>query len=719
MKCYYFDSDKQQQGPYPDLWVSQLIHSGVLDDKVQIWGEQIGEWMTWEDYISQSQHYIECPYCASQLYIEKELFEKKLQCPECNKKFIVNAQSNILLWDLFDTVKLGGMTFCNIDQWISAWNKSQTKASSEIKANNLSILTPDYIYTLISQRDEQKLSQVNQIVVCQIFLLCCLILNKQLKRTSILEFREYCVLSGLSAISFDKILSCELAKAFVAVNHNCINYNEIYYFKSIAEYYSNSIKNEKGVYFIPAYNALIPWYCNAFVKKISCENFVTCLDEFQKLASLPDFSVYSRMLKEVSFQQALEKIICSKIEDGNFTKTDFIKLSKLLSPLPFGMEWLFNSSAIQATLCNWYLKKFDLLLQGKESVLPDFVYDMLADTAEVENKIAKKLLPIIVDKKKSFTEVKFIFEVLDNQGFGMSYGKQLFTLKRIFPYLLSDDSSVVFKFPVLLARQEELVCPACTGHGKEVCPQCNGTKKMDCPECGGKGTVYSFKTHRDIYCPKCQGRKKITCDNNCQGDRNITGDLQYYIKCKLCNGAKKVTGMETVCTGEFVLEQNRCFIIDDKSQAIPFELPFKQKTPLKHMDKTMASYCKDKDCFFFSDKSGKIFCGEQNQEYNIAWEYMLGVVSKFYTRQSKNKSPKNGEPINVTIEEKSSEKKVIELAQNEKLYLKSYMVANKDGVIDEAERKMLEYQALNILKLSPERIVELEALVQFLDEGEI
>ena len=47
------------------------------------------------------------------------------------------------------------------------------------------------------------------------------------------------------------------------------------------------------------------------------------------------------------------------------------------------------------------------------------------------------------------------------------------------------------------------------------------------------------------------------------------------------------------------------------------------------------------------------------------------------------------------------------------------MVANKDGVIDEAERKMLEYQALNILKLSPERIVELEALVQFLDEGEI
>ena len=59
-----------------------------------------------------------------------------------------------------------------------------------------------------------------------------------------------------------------------------------------------------------------------------------------------------------------------------------------------------------------------------------------------------------------------------------------------------------------------------------VCPQCNGTKKMDCPECRGKGTVYSFKTHRDIYCPKCQGRKKITCDNNCQGDRNITGDFR-------------------------------------------------------------------------------------------------------------------------------------------------------------------------------------------------
>ena len=62
--------------------------------------------------------------------------------------------------------------------------------------------------------------------------------------------------------------------------------------------------------------------------------------------------------------------------------------------------------------------------------------------------------------------------------------------------------------------------------------------------------------------------------------------------------------METLCTGEFVLEQNRCFIIDDKSQEIPFELPFKQKTPLKHMDKTMASYCKDKDCFFFSNISG-------------------------------------------------------------------------------------------------------------------
>ena len=78
MKCYYLDYSQQPKGPYPDLWIDQLIHSGMLDDNIQVWCEQIGEWMTWEDYVKKSQDYIECPHCGSQLKIEQEFFEKKL-----------------------------------------------------------------------------------------------------------------------------------------------------------------------------------------------------------------------------------------------------------------------------------------------------------------------------------------------------------------------------------------------------------------------------------------------------------------------------------------------------------------------------------------------------------------------------------------------------------------------------------------------------------------
>ena len=56
MKCYYLDYSQQPKGPYPDLWIDQLIHSGMLDDNIQVWCEQIGEWMTWEDYVKKSHN---------------------------------------------------------------------------------------------------------------------------------------------------------------------------------------------------------------------------------------------------------------------------------------------------------------------------------------------------------------------------------------------------------------------------------------------------------------------------------------------------------------------------------------------------------------------------------------------------------------------------------------------------------------------------------------
>lgn len=718
MKCYYLDPSQQQHGPYPDLWISQLIHSGAIDRNIQIWGEQIGEWLTWDDYVIKSQNYIECPHCGSQLEITQDLFEKKLQCPYCNEKFTAQAISSRLLWDVFDELKKDELPL--IRQWLSARANRGSKSSSNSNPDSLGIVTSGYIGALKKERDEQRLKRLNQTISCQIFLLCCLVISKQLRRTSVLEFREYCNLAGLRISAFDKILSCELPKAFCIVNHDNCNFNEVIYFKNFAEYYENNFEHHKIKYFSPVYNALIPWYCKAFLKQITDSNYLICLENLKNLTLLPEFCMFSCILKDTEVQSKLEKIICAKIESGNFSKKELDKIQNFLASLPFGMEWLFNSATIQQCVSRYCVKSFSLLLQGRESILPDFIYDMLPDVSDIDQEMAKKLLPKIIDKKLNFETARHIFDVLEYYGFAMSYNEKLFTLRQIYPYFLSEDPSAVLLFNVLLAKQDDFPCPSCKGHGKILCPKCNGTKKMKCPECRGEGTVYSYKTHRDIYCQKCQGRKKITCDNNCHADKSISGELRYYVTCRKCDGSKYIPGMRSVTGGQFGFGPNGCFVRDEKSDAISFELPFRQFSPLEHMDRAMASFCKEQDCFFFSDKNGLVFCIQcSTNVLGMDRAYMIEVVSKFYTHKSKTVSQPKTEVAEETGEGKLQEEKKAELTDNEKYYLKCYFVANKDGVIDASERKMLEYQAFNILKLSQQRVDELEALAQFLDEGEL
>lgn len=719
MKCYYLDHSLQPNGPYPDLWIDQLIHSGILDGNVQVWCEQIGEWMTWEDYVIKSQDYIECPHCGSQFKIEQEFFEKKLQCPNCNEKFIYHTTSAQLLWNLFEKIKHGEMS--TIPQWLSERDKFHSHSSSNTDVESMGIVTSGFISALKTERDEQRLKRLNHLVACQIFLLCCLVLSKQIKRTNLLEFREYCILSGLHAAAFDKILSCELSKAFIVVNHNHSDYNEIYYFKNITEYYKSNIDLKESLYFAPTYNSLIPWYYASFLKNIAPGNYLTLLGDLCNLVVLPEFKLFSCILKDAEFQGRLEKIIVTKIAANDFIKKEFEKIKECLSSFPFGMEWLFKSTSIQQSVCDHCIKKLDLLLHDKEAIFPDFAYDMLSDVSETNNRIAKKLLPVMIARKMNFEDVRHIFDVLEYFGFGMNFDDNLFTLKRIYPFFLSEDSSAVFSIRVLFVQIADLSCPRCKGNGKVMCPKCNGTKKMNCPECSGKGTIYSLKTHRDIYCPKCQGRKKITCDNNCQGDRNISGDLKYYVKCKQCNGNKTVSGMRTEGRGTFSFNRSGCFANDEDSIDIEIKLPIKPISPLKHMDHELAEFCNHGDCFFCADKSGLIFCGKKNPAWGINPEYMIEVVSRFYT-YSLNTSSQKEKSDKKTVESGSNNSQKInenELTDNEKFYLKCYLVANKDGVIDAAERRMLEYQAFNILKLTPQRVETLEALAQFLDAGEI
>lgn len=718
MKCYYLDLAQQQHGPYPDLWISQLIHSGAIDRNIQIWGEQIGEWLTWDDYLIKSQNYIECPHCGSQLEITQDLFEKKLQCPYCNEKFTAHAISSRLLWDVFDEMKKDELPL--IRQWLSARANRGSKSSSDSDPDSLGIVTSGYICALKKERDEQRLKRLNHTISCQIFLLCCLVISKQVRRASVLEFREYCNLSGLRISAFDKMLSCELSKAFCIVNHDNCNFNDVIHFKIFAEYYENNIEHHKIRYFTPAYNALIPWYRKAFLQKITGSNYLTCLDDLKNLVLLPEFCMFSSILKDSEIRNKLEKIICTKIESGSFSKNEFEKIQRFLSPLPFGLEWLYNSASIQQCVSDYCVKSFSLLLQGQESVLPDFIYDMLPDISDVDQEMAKKLLPKIIENKLNFETVRHIFDILEYYGFAVSYNEKLFTLRRIYPYFLSGDSSAVFLFDVLLAQKDDLPCPSCKNHGKVLCPKCHGTKKMDCPQCSGTGKVYSRDSHRLIYCKKCQGRKKITCDNNCHADKSISGELRYYVTCKKCGGSKYISGMRSVTVGKFGFSPNGCFVRDENSDAISFELPFRQFSPFEHMDSVMASFCKEQDCFFFSDKNGLIFCVHCGTNVlGMDRAYMIEVVSKFYTHKSKTISQLKTEVAEETGERELQEEKKTELTDNEKYYLKSYFVANKDGVIDASERKMLEYQAFNILKLTQQRVNELEALAQFLDEGEL
>lgn len=752
MKCYFFDFSQRRQGPYPDLWIAHLVRAGELDGNVQVWGEQIGEWTTWNDYVIKSKDYIECPYCGAQLKIEPDWLEKKLQCAECDKKFHISPINSLPLWEVFDKIK--GGEWSSIRQWLSKRENLYSKSSSNAHVGDLGLVAPVNVapvktmgsgkadrkqYWRKTIGNEEKAKQINHIVPRQIFLLCCLVLDKQLKRKCVLEFREYCILSGLDAAAFDKILSCELSKAFIAVNHDSRDHNEVYYFKNIADYYKSHIKCGKGTFFAPIYNGLIPWYHKIFLRNVSVDNYLTCLADLKKLVSEPDFLMFSCILKDVDFKDAFEKIICTKIASGNFSKKEFGQVEECLAALPFGMEWLYKSDSIRQCIGDHCIKQFDLILCGEQTVMPDFACDMSTRLDDVNDRIAEKLLPVIVDKKMNFEEIRHIFDILEYFGFGIHLNTKLFTLKFICPYLLSEDTSAVFSFPVLLAKQADLPCPECSGEGKVRCQKCHGSGKITCRCCDGSGVGYSSHFDRDINCRECHGKGKTKCDNGCRKYKGV-----YIVGCEKCDGVGTVPGVETTDTGTFRFNHRRCFVLDEKSEKIPFDFPLKKTDAPAHMDDAMTSFCEGKDCFFFADKNGLIFCAkEQNL---VDPEYMIGVISEFYANQPGQTAP-SPRPIgtkfemgpmcntdqtfsvssdkpdhdhhDATVKEKPSVRKAEDFTENEKIYLKSFMVANKDGVIDAAERKMLEYQAFNILKLTPKRVEELEAMAQFLKEGDV
>lgn len=750
MKCYFFDFSQRRQGPYPDLWIAHLVRAGELDGNVQVWGEQIGEWTTWNDYVIKSKNYIECPYCGAQLKIEPDWLEKKLQCAECDKKFHISQINSLPLWEVFDKITDG--TLPSVQRWFFERERLHPSTVANMNIRELGLVPPYLIAQLKPsghgkfagllfrkhmRENEGNMILVNHIVSIQIFLLCCLVLDKQLRRTGVLEFREYCILSGLDAAAFDKILSCELSKAFIAVNHDSRDHNEVYYFKNIADYYNSHIKCDKGTFFAPIYNGLIPWYHKIFLRNVSVDNYLTCLADLKKLVAEPDFLMFSCILKDVDFKDAFEKIICTKIASDNFSKKEFGQVEECLAALPFGMEWLYKSDSIRQCIGDHCIKQFDLILCGEQTVMPDFACDMLTRLDDVNDRIAEKLLPVIVDKKMNFEEIRHIFDILEYFGFGIHLNTKLFTLRFICPYLLSEDTSAVFSFSVLLAKQADLPCPECTGEGKVRCKKCHGSGKINCRRCDGTGADYSIHFHREINCRECHGKGELKCDNGCRKYKGV-----YIVECEKCDGSGTVPGVKTTDTGTFSFDHRRCFVLDEKSEKIPFDFPLKKTDAPAHMDDAMTSFCEGKDCFFFADKNGRIFCAKEPDLVDPG--YMIDVISEFYANQPEQTAPSprpiepelemgpmcnTEQPFSVfpdkpdrhdaTRKENPSGRKAADLTENEKIYLKSFMVANKDGIIDAAERKMLEYQAFNILKLTPERVGELEAMAQFQKEGEV
>ena len=247
---------------------------------------------------------------------------------------------------------------------------------------------------------------------------------------------------------------------------------------------------------------------------------------------------------------------------------------------------------------------------------------------------------------------------------------------------------------------------------------------MTCPDCDGMGTTYSYHYDRDVNCRRCHGRGEIRCDNKCQSDKSISGVSERYVVCGQCAGTGYVPGVRSIVAGWFGFNRHGYFFRDEKFADIaldpPLELPLTPVSLPEHTDQTMASFREGGDCFCFADKNGHIFCVSCVKNVrDMDLEYMIEAVSKFYARQVRKDSGNQAGSVETAVGTDSREEKKTEFTDNEKRYLKCYMVAKKDGMIDASERKMLEYQAFNILKLTPKRVEELEALAQFLEEGEL
>ncbi|MBO7146750.1 MAG: hypothetical protein J6W81_03270 [Lentisphaeria bacterium] len=730
MNCYYIDSTSQQQGPFPDLWISILIDGKKLPEDLQVWGEQIGEWLPWNEYKIQCQNYTECPFCGEQLQIKQEFLDKKLQCPKCSQKFHLNRWNMQGLFNLFDGIDKKKSPDLNVEQWF-AQKQSLHKDNIFLEYITYYPQTPGLIEAL---EDE-----ANNDIANHIFLLSCLLFKRQLRWTSLLEFRSYYSLAGFSEKTFDALFSCELPKAFAVIHHDTEDYNAISEFEVLANYYAQQLNSSNGIHFVPVYNSLYQWYEERFIKALNGNNYLTMLEEFHHFVSGQGWEFFAQILKKQSFRKQLEDILCKKIKFGNFNKKELDRLMNILGDFPFAEDILYTSERIQNSLRELCLNTFNLILQNQESVMPDFAYDLLGDMESVDKQIAEKLIPVILHKEKSFEEVRRIFDIMEYFGFLLNLTDKFSSIKKIFPYLLSDDSSAVLSMPAVIVEKKNIDCPECQGTGNQLCPQCNGTKKMPCPKCGGTGQEYSYDRHHYIYCKKCQGRELITCDNDCQKDKK-TG--KYVVPCNHCGKTGTVSEIQIEKSGVLALQDQKFFWKEKNSgknheikfpirKIIPLQDTNKKKTefypdkaknihPLFCADE-MEGYLKDfydeETSLFFIDQNDTIFCCKHDTV-----ESLLDLISEFflYQDQLKRSGENRGQTEDLKNSEDISSSVLTEnLTKEEKVYLKSYLFANKDGFIDSAERKMLEYQASQILKLSSARVLELEAMATLLNEGDL
>ena len=92
--------------------------------------------------------------------------------------------------------------------------------------------------------------------------------------------------------------------------------------------------------------------------------------------------------------------------------------------------------------------------------------------------------------------------------------------------------------------------------------------------------------------------------------------------------------MRTVAVGKFCFDRNGCYFLDRDSRRKPIEPPFRQFFPLERMDQKMALFCEGKKCFYFTDRKGLIFCGEEDAGSGADPEFM-SIVSKLYSHEIK------------------------------------------------------------------------------------